>query len=135
MTKRRLKQFRKLQKEIVVLQCELDSLRDRAETESRIYGVYSLTDDPAKEIQRRAAELDARRAAFTKRLHEIEEFIEQIDDSTTRTVFRLRYFEGWGWLRIAFQIGYTDEQRPRKLHDGYLQSQAVDKTGEFCARS
>ncbi|WP_087066437.1 hypothetical protein [Intestinibacillus massiliensis] len=125
MTKNELKQFLKLKDEIIVLEYELESLQNRADEDSRIYGVYSLTEDPDAEISRREDEIKRRRAEYTRELHRIEEFIDGINDSQARTVFRLRYLEGWRWLPIAYRIGYADEQRPRKLHDMYLIPQSM----------
>ncbi|WNX85737.1 hypothetical protein RWV98_05575 [Agathobaculum sp. NTUH-O15-33] len=127
MTKAELEQFLKLKNEILVLEYQLASLRDKAEEDSRIYGLYSLTGDPESEIERRENELEQMKTEFTRQLRAAERFIDGIEESRTRTVFRLRYMEGWPWLPIAFQIGYSDEQRPRKIHNGYLMQQADEQ--------
>ncbi|WP_283673070.1 hypothetical protein [Butyricicoccus sp. Marseille-Q5471] len=124
MTKSELEQFLKLKNEVIVLENQLASLQDKADENSMLYGLYSLTDDPEAEIRRRTEELRRTKAEYTEQLHKVEAFIDHIRDSRMRTVFRLRYFEGWRWLPIAFQVGYADEQRPRKLHDEYLQRAA-----------
>lgn len=57
--------------------------------------------------------------AFDLRL-EIEDFINSIEDSRVRIVFRLRYIEGWSWLRISSYLGSTSESYSRMVHDRYL---------------
>lgn len=122
MTRRDLKQFLELKDEIIVLENQLESLRDKCDYDSQLFGVYSLTDNPEQEIERRSIELAERKKEFTVRLHDMENFIDGIEDSRVRTIFRLKYFEGWRWLSIAFRVGYSDEQRPRKIHDKYLET-------------
>lgn len=52
----------------------------------------------------------------------IEKFINDIPDSTTRYVFRLRYYDKISWQKIAFAIGKHDESYPRQeIHDKYLE--------------
>ena len=50
----------------------------------------------------------------------MERFISDIEDSEMRTIFIERYIRGKSWLVIAFMLGSTDEQIPRKRHDRFL---------------
>lgn len=50
----------------------------------------------------------------------VQVFINEIDDSELRIIFRERYMKGRSWLSIAFLLGYHDEQIPRKKHDRYI---------------
>ncbi|MDY2987981.1 MAG: hypothetical protein SOR77_10150 [Peptoniphilus sp.] len=59
--------------------------------------------------------------AFDLRL-EIEDFINSIEDSRVRIVFRLRYVEGWSWLRISSYMGSVNESYSRMIHDRFLNS-------------
>lgn len=53
---------------------------------------------------------------------EIEKFINEIDDSMTRRVFKYKYIDGIGWQQIAYKIGKSDESYPRKIiHNKYLE--------------
>lgn len=36
---------------------------------------------------------------------EIENFIDNIEDSLTRRIFRLRFIEGFNWVRVAIGVG------------------------------
>lgn len=53
-------------------------------------------------------------------LNRLNRYIEGIEDSQTREIFRLRYINGLSWLQVAFSIGEYDEQIPRKKHDRFL---------------
>ena len=53
----------------------------------------------------------------------ISAYIDSIEDSETRRIFRLRYIDGDvkpSWQMIAFKIGEHDEQYPRRKHNRYL---------------
>ena len=49
-------------------------------------------------------------------------FIGEIDDSLMRQIMQLRYVNGLTWQQIAFAIGETDEQYPRRKHNAFLQN-------------
>ena len=51
----------------------------------------------------------------------VQTFINGIDDSEMRIIFKERYIKGRSWLSIAFLLGYHDEQVPRRKHDRLLQ--------------
>ncbi|MEA4912277.1 MAG: hypothetical protein VB092_06695 [Oscillospiraceae bacterium] len=50
----------------------------------------------------------------------ITEFINSIEDSELRIIFRERYVRCRTWTRIAFLLGGYDEQLPRRRHDRFL---------------
>lgn len=70
-----------------------------------------LTDLVAQNMQRCICEL-----------LRLQHFINTIEDSERRIIFRERYIKGRSWLSIAFLVGYTDEQVPRRKHDRFLQA-------------
>ena len=51
---------------------------------------------------------------------DIENFINNIEDSRTRLVFQLRYIEGWSWQRISLKLGSTHESYSRKIHERFF---------------
>ena len=60
----------------------------------------------------------------------VEDFINAIDDSQTRRIFRYRYMDGkvkpsWTW--IAFKIGHYDESYPRRKHNEFLKMPKMPK--------
>ena len=48
------------------------------------------------------------------------EFINRLEDSDMRIIFRERYVRGKTWMQIAFLLGGYDEQVPRRRHDRFL---------------
>ncbi len=51
-------------------------------------------------------------------------YIDTIEDSMTRQIFRYRYLDGFTWDKVAQSIGEYDEQIPRKRHDAFLRRHA-----------
>ncbi len=51
----------------------------------------------------------------------LQAFVNTIEDSELRIIFYERYIKGKSWLSIAFQLGYYDEQVPRRKHDRYIE--------------
>lgn len=63
----------------------------------------------------------------------LQRFINDIPDSETRQIFSERYIKGRSWLAVAFRLGWSDEQIPRKKHDKFLrrwnEARAEEKKG------
>lgn len=64
--------------------------------------------------------LEKKKEDCEKQLLKIQEYINEIPDSTLRVIFTYRYVEGLSWQATAFRIGEGDESYPRKKHDKYL---------------
>lgn len=53
---------------------------------------------------------------------DIERFIDNIEDSLTRRIFRMRFVEGFNWVKVAMQVGGDNTaDGARKIVDRYLQ--------------
>lgn len=52
---------------------------------------------------------------------EVEEYINAIQDSKIRQIFRYKYIENLEWYRIAQTMNYNTEDAPRKKHDRFLE--------------
>lgn len=52
--------------------------------------------------------------------NEVEEFIEKIEDSQTRKIFRFRYIDDYEWYKIALDCEYSGESGARMKHDRFL---------------
>ena len=79
----------------------------------KLSGVQSTTDNQNTLIK-------VRRLKIKKQ--EIESFIDNIEDSLTRRIFRLRFVEGKNWVQVAVRIG--GDNTPdcvRKVVDRFLQ--------------
>lgn len=52
---------------------------------------------------------------------EILVYIESIEDSLVRQIFRYRHIDGLSWRAVAFRVGGANtEDGVRKMHDRYL---------------
>ncbi|MFI3326949.1 MAG: hypothetical protein R3Y35_12385 [Clostridia bacterium] len=125
----KLKQLYYLELEIAEIKNQICNLKDLAtSTTSILSDMPAGTDTSDKvgkcvaaiiDLQQELVDLTARRVA---ELESLNDFIAAIEDSQLRTIFYLRYVKHLTWLQIAFKTGYTDEQRPRRLHNKYLLS-------------
>lgn len=83
-----------------------------------IHGVDWVSYDAKvkKYIKKLALQMDR---AATLRL-EIEDFISQIPDSCTRTLFRMRYLDNKQFHQISIELKMSGESTPRMKHNRYL---------------
>ena len=66
--------------------------------------------------------MDLFRDELTKKLLEVEEYIEGIEDSRVRTIIRLRYIEGMTWQQVAdYMGGEHTEDSVRKAAGRFLE--------------
>lgn len=55
-------------------------------------------------------------------LTEVEEYIENIEDSRIRRIMRYRYIDGMSWTQVAHWMGrYHTAESCRRTHDRYLE--------------
>ena len=108
MTKKELSQYRSICDEIQELK---KSIKDRTMHDTvrgsdaefpflshpmQVTGVQATEDNQKTLVAVRKLELKKR---------EIENFIDNIEDSLTRRIFRLRFIEGFNWVQVAMQLG------------------------------
>ena len=116
------------------LKLEVDTLSQRiAEIESvlrngesRITGLMNISIDPNSKRQRRSElallkTLQKRRADSMAELGQLYALIDSIPDAKIRMIFTYRYVDRLTWQKIAFLLGESDEQMPRRLHNRSLQ--------------
>ena len=60
----------------------------------------------------------------------LNRYINGIEDAQMRMILSLRYVNGLSWQQVAFAIGESDEQYPRRKHGKFLQSQQLDENDE-----
>lgn len=108
MTKKDLAQYRSLCDEILELETSIKKNTEHStvrgsDTEfpylshpMQVSGVQDTTDNQKTLIKVRKLKL---------KKQEIESFIENIEDSLTRRIFRLRFIEGMNWVKVAMQVG------------------------------
>ena len=68
--------------------------------------------------------MEARRLACMEELGRLYAFIDDLPESRLRRIFSLRYIDGLTWLQVAFRIGETDEQYPRRMHNRAIREYA-----------
>lgn len=86
------------------------------ETHCQISGVdYSAYNQLKKKLEHKEAELQ-------KRLSDLEDWLEGIEDEKLYLIFRLKYRNGMTNKEIAEEIGY-DKSRVSQLINGYLRSE------------
>ena len=74
--------------------------------------------------------MEARRLACMEELGRLYAFIDALPESRLRRIFALRYIDGLTWLQVAFRIGETDEQYPRRVHNAWIRRMTGGSCGE-----
>lgn len=124
MDKKKLRQYRALQREQKLNDKAIDKLYERAADVPTVLGkvvgsshdfpytevrTSVLMDEPEEsdEISRRLSIREARQEQIKAAVLEIEEFISGIPDSVDRQIFELTYLEGKKQREVAEILGYT----------------------------
>ena len=88
------------------------------------------TADRTAEFAVRLAEvrgrMERRRLDCMEELGRLYAFIDDVEDSRLRLILSARYIDGLSWQAIAFRIGETDEQVPRRLHNRLIQQKILE---------
>ena len=121
MTKERLNEYRQLAKEVEELKERIAILESRCEG-----GAIIITDMPKGGVPSdnliNLGDAVRQLVILENNLHcemvAIEEYIEQIEDSRARTIFRYRYIQGLKWDLIAKKMNYSRIQVIR-IHNRY----------------
>ncbi|MFR2773228.1 MAG: hypothetical protein ACLTF1_10010 [Clostridium sp.] len=126
-TRKLLKDYRKIKQEIPLLEMELKEMRetDSGIGNSTIFDYRTGQARPQSVIgfdweryERRTARLEKKK----QKVKAVEEWIDNIEDGQTRCVFRMFYIDGMSWIKIASKIGYNgNPDYPRiMIRDKYL---------------
>lgn len=127
MTKKTLSNYRKLKKEIPLLEYELSELRitDKGIGNSVILNGKNGSKKPESVIGFDEKKYLRRKAALMKKREEtaaVEEWIDGIEDVQTRCVFKMYYIDGLSWEQVAMKAGYAGNPDYVRLHirDDYI---------------
>lgn len=130
MTKKELLQYRYLLIEIKELENKIKNyegkiVTDKVQSSQREfpYTQYELKIQGVEDslyIKKLREKLFYRIEKCKKLKVDIENFINNIEDSRTRLVFQLRYVEGRSWVYISRQLGSSNESYARMIHNRYL---------------
>jgi len=123
--KEQLGQYRSLKREIEELEDKILSYKTHDVVKSSAQFPYSphcvtVSGYPSTRV---LDKLKAQKLNCKAQCTKIENFINNIDDSLTRRIFRLRYLEGrhyMSWQCVATALGEADESFPRQKHNRYL---------------
>lgn len=131
MTKKELLQYRYLLIEIKELENKIKNyegkiVTDKVQSSQREfpYTQYELKIQGVEDslyIKKLREKLFFRIEKCKKLKVDIENFINNIEDSRTRLVFQLRYVEGRSWVYISKQLGSSNESYARMIHNRYLE--------------
>lgn len=131
MTKKELLQYRYLLIEIKELENKIKNyegkiVTDKVQSSQREfpYTQYELKIQGVEDslyIKKLREKLFYRIEKCKKLKVDIENFINNIEDSRTRLVFQLRYVEGRSWVYISRQLGSSNESYARMIHNRYLE--------------
>lgn len=131
---RKLEQLRSLRREVDLCSQRIAELeRAAASGRGRITGMpncaakWDKGDPCTAKLAALAEGLEARRLRCMELLGELYDFIDGVEDSRMRLILTCRYIDGDSWQRVAFRIGETDEQYPRRLHRRFLEGMCGGK--------
>lgn len=108
MTKKELAQYKSICDEILELETSIKKNTEHSTVRGsdaefpylshpiQVSGVQSTTDN--KNLMIRVNRLKAKKRT-------IERFVDNINDSLTRRIFRMRFLEGKNWVQVAIKIG------------------------------
>lgn len=127
MTREKLDRYRKLLKEIPVLENELADLwlTEKGMGNSVILNGKNGSKKPESVVGFDCERYNRRKKALQRKKEEaraIREWIEAIEDGQTRCVFRMFYVDGMTWERIAEKTGHSGSPDYPRLYirDAYL---------------
>lgn len=83
-------------------------------------GVSDKIGNYAAEIADLRGIIDANISRCFYELNRLNRYIASVDDSQMRLILSLRYVNGLSWQQVAFSMGETDEQYPRRKHNAFL---------------
>lgn len=131
-TRKLLKDYQKIKREISILEWELNELRttDKGIGNSVIMDYRDGFPRPQSVVgfdqalyDRRLAALESKKAKCAA----VERWINSIEDGQTRCVFRMYYIDGMSWGKISQKIGYRNNaDYPRRyIRDKYLEKGGI----------
>lgn len=129
MNKKTLNQYTDLVKEAQKLEKRIERLRKQSSQVSDvvqngykrhavIFGYDVVRDSKLKELE---FLLMDRKAKIIIQQTEIENYINNIEESDIRQIFEHRYIDGMNWYQIQIAMGYNHEDTARKKLDKYLE--------------
>ena len=108
MTKKDLAQYRSICDEILELKRSIKN-KTMHDTVRGSDAEFPFLSHPMQVTGVQATEDNQKTLVTVRKLEmkkrEIENFIDNIEDSLTRRIFRLRFIEGFNWVKVAREVG------------------------------
>ena len=79
------------------------------------------------EIDRIVEAWKSKRKEIIKEIAFLENYLDTVSDPKIRAIMRYRYILGWGWQKISFRFGWTDESVQKQKIKKFLEP--PEKTG------
>lgn len=129
MTKKELSQLYFLNREVEHLQRRILELNSRATSSTHIItgmprntDIKDIVGNCTPEIIDLKLLLGLKLKECFYELNRLNQYINSIENSEMRMILTLRYINGLSWQQVAYSIGETDEQYPRRKHNNFLQN-------------
>lgn len=131
-TRKLLDDYRKLKREIPILELELDEMKkgDAGFNNSTVFDYRDGYPRPQPVVgfdwplyERRKKILDGKK----DKVKAVKEWINTIEDGQTRCVFKMFYLDGTTWEKIAVKTGYSQSpDYPRlMIRDKFLKERGI----------
>lgn len=123
MNKQRLQEYRTLKHELKHIKCLIEREYMISSVNYTVGSKSSKIGTPTEDKAFRIIKLENTYHQLMNKMYdeiqEMEEFITQIPNPSTREIFRRRYIEGESWIKISMNIGIS-ERHCRRIHNFYL---------------
>ena len=73
-----------------------------------------------EDVDMLASRWRAKRKAILDELVFLENYLDTVSDPKIRAIMRYRYVLGWGWQKISFRFGWSDETAAQKKIKRFL---------------
>ena len=87
------------------LEKQITALRERQLTYLKLG--LSCGEEGRERMRALAAEIEARVAAYARKVRQVEAVIDAVEEPRYREVLRYHYLNGWSMRRIAGELGYS----------------------------
>ena len=131
-TKRLLEDYKKLKREIPILEAELQEMitTEAGMSNDTIFDYRGGYPKPQSVVGFNWPLYENRKRVLERKkekINAVEQWINAIEDGQTRCVFRMRYIDDMNWVKIAAKTGYKGNHDYPRLYirDKYLKESGI----------
>ena len=133
MNKKDLEQYVNLKREITYLENKINKLEQKSTITSdyvqtgfigkrkKVSTIVGIDEKQQKRLSKYKTRLQSFKLQLDQKRVELEEFIEQIDDTELRLIIRYRYEDEFSWIKIMHLMKYNNESTARMRVDRFLE--------------